>query len=251
MNLQTLRDNIVKRKATVGSWVQMPCPDSANLLAKAGYDWVAVDLEHGAISRHLLPDLFRAILEGGALPFARLGEICRQDCKAALDSGAQGIIFPMIETREDLDKAIGFCLYPDQGGKRGVGFCVANTFGQDFDAYCNSVAKDVFLVAQIEHIRAVDNLDEILSHPRLDAIMVGPYDLSGSLGVMGQLSHEKVVQALAQIQKKAVKYNIPMGLHIVSPNESEIQAKIREGYLFIAYGIDTVFLLESSKRPLI
>ena len=187
--------------ATIGTWLQFPSADVAEVMGASGYDWVAVDMEHGAFTRAILPDVFRAIERGGSTPFARIAQAELRPIKDALDSGAQGLVFPMIESREQLDRAISLSLYPDAGGSRGVGYSRANMYGRDFDPYRVDVAKDILLVAQIEHIRAVDQLDAILSHPRLDAIMVGPYDLSGSMGLTGQFDHPDFVAVMARINE--------------------------------------------------
>ena len=261
MNVHDIRDNLSKDIATVGTWLQIPSPDVAELLARAGYDWVAADLEHGSFSRGMLPDIFRAVEAGGAVPFARL-PLAEKDCiKAALEAGAQGLIFPMIENREQLDKAIDLATYPGQdtwrdGGEtaheyRGVGYCRANVFGKEFDAYRDRLAQEIFIVAQIEHIRAVENLDDILAHPRLDAIMVGPYDLSGSMGLTGQFEHKDFKAVMARIQAACVRRRARMGMHIVMPDPSELKSTIASGYRFIAYGIDAVFLWHGAERPIL
>ena len=187
--------------ATIGTWLQFPSADVAEVMGASGYDWVAVDMEHGAFTRAILPDVFRAIERGGSTPFARIAQAELRPIKDALDSGAQGLVFPMIESREQLDRAISLSLYPDAGGSRGVGYSRANMYGRDFDPYRVDVAKDILLVAQIEHIRAVEQLDAILSHPRLDAIMVGPYDLSGSMGLTGQFDHPDFVAVMDRINE--------------------------------------------------
>ena len=235
--------------ATVGTWLQFPSADVAETLGSAGYDWVAVDMEHGAFNRALLPDIFRAVALGGAAPFARLAEAEMRPIKDALDSGAAGLIFPMIESRAQLDRAINWALYPDAGGGRGVGYCRANLYGRDFDAYREGPARDVLLVAQIEHIRAVDALDEILSHPRLDAIMVGPYDLSGSMGLTGQFDHPSFIGAMERISAACARNGMIMGTHVVQPEPERLARCIADGYRFIAYGIDAVFLMRGSARP--
>lgn len=236
-------------KATVGTWLQLPSPDVAELMARAGYDWVAVDMEHGSFGRSGLPEVFRAIECGGAAPFARLPEATKTHIKSALEAGAQGLIFPMIESREQLDDAIDWALYPSHGGQRGVGYCRANVFGKDFDRYMDGVSKELLLVAQIEHIRAVENLDAILTHPRLDAIMVGPYDLSGSMGLTAQFDHPDFKAAMQRIHEACRKHKAVMGLHIVQPDPEGLAARIAEGCRFIAYGIDSVFLWQSAERP--
>lgn len=244
-----IRALMAQDRATVGTWLQLPSPDVAELMARAGYDWVAVDMEHGAFGRTGLPEIFRAIECGGAVPFARLPEATKTHIKSALEAGAQGLIFPMIESREQLDAAINWSLYPAHQGERGVGYCRANVFGKDFDAYMQGISKELFLVAQIEHIRAVDNLDAILSHPRLDAIMVGPYDLSGSMGLTAQFEQPEFVAAMQRINAACKKHKAVMGLHIVQPDPAALNARIAEGCRFIAYGIDATFLWLGAERP--
>lgn len=259
MTIHEIRARLAADKATVGTWLQLPSPDVAELMARAGYDWVAVDMEHGSFGRTGLPDIFRAIECGGAAPFARLGEASKTQIKSALEAGAQGLIFPMIESRQQLDRAIDLSVYPGQdtwraAGEtapeyRGVGFCRANVFGKSFDAYRAERAPEIFLVAQIEHIRAVDDLDAILAHPRLDAIMVGPYDLSGSMGLTGQFDHPDFKAAMARIAEACARAGARMGLHIVQPDPAELTRQIAAGSRFIAYGIDSVFLWQAAERP--
>ncbi len=244
-----IRQNIKSGLASIGTWAQIPSCESAHILASLGYDWVVADLEHAPFTRSDLPNFFRAIKLGGALAFARLADNTRENIKAALDSGAEGLIFPMIETRSMLDDAIALSLYPSQGGKRGVGYCAANIYGYEFDKYTNEEANDILLIAQIEHKNALENLDDILSHSRLDGLIVGPYDLSASMGLMGQTEHQDVKDALDLIYAKAKQYSIPMGLHIVKPDTALLEEKIKEGYTFIAFGIDTVFLYDNAKKP--
>ncbi len=259
MTIHDIRAQLAADKATVGTWLQLPSPDVAELMARAGYDWVAVDMEHGSFGRTGLPDVFRGIECGGAVPFARLGEASKTQIKSALEAGAQGLIFPMIESREQLNRAIDLSTYPGQDfwrgeGEtapeyRGVGYNRANVFGKHFDGYVEKTAPDIFLVAQIEHIRAVDRLDAILSHPRLDAIMVGPYDLSGSMGLTGQFDHPDFKRAMQRIAEACARNNARMGLHIVKPDPAELERQIAAGSRFIAYGIDSVFLWASAERP--
>lgn len=165
----------------------------------------------------------------------------------------------MIESREQLDQAISWATYPGhddgrRGGEplrenRGVGFCRANAFGKDFDAYMRDTAPRIFLVAQIEHIRAVEELDAILSQPRLDAIMVGPYDLSGSMGLTGQFDHPDFKAVMARIHEACRRHHARMGLHVVQPDPGELRRQVAAGCRFIAYGIDSVFLWQAAARP--
>jgi len=110
-------------------------------------------------------------------------------------------------------------------------------------------SKDLLLIAQIEHIHAVESLDEILSVERLDAIMIGPYDLSASMAITGQFDHPEFVAIITKIEEKAKMHDIPCGIHIVQPDRDLLLRKINEGYLFIAYGIDAVFLYNAAECP--
>ncbi len=259
MDIHAIRARLAQDEPTIGTWLQLPSADVAELMARAGYDWVAVDMEHGSFGRTGLPDIFRAIQCGGAAPFARLPVASKTAVKAALEAGAQGLIFPMIESREQLDQAISWATYPghDDGRRdgepprenRGVGFCRANAFGRDFDAYMRDTAPRIFLVAQIEHIRAVEDLDAILDQPRLDAIMVGPYDLSGSMGLTGQFDHPDFKAVMARIHEACRRHHARMGLHVVQPDPGELRRQVAAGSRFIAYGIDSVFLWQAAARP--
>lgn len=259
MDISEIRAKLAAGNATVGSWLQLPSGDVAELLAGAGYDWIACDMEHGSFGPDRLPDIFRAIQCGGAAPFARLPEASRPFIKMALEAGAQGLIFPMIESAEQLERAIMLSTYPGQDcwrvncepaqEYRGVGYCRANAFGKRFDAYRSEIAPKIFIVAQIEHIRAVENLEQILRVPRLDAIMVGPYDLSGSMGLTGRFDDPRFREIMDKIARVCKKFGMIMGTHIVMPDPAELRRQIEAGYRFLAYGIDSVFLWNSAQMP--
>ena len=251
-----IRGAIRGKKPTIGAWLQLPSPDVAEIVARLGYDWAVADLEHGSFTRARLPDLFRALERWGTLPFARVAATDMTMIKAALDSGAVGLIFPMIESRGQLDDAIAWSLYPGGAefaqGRRGVGFSRANVFGMDFAAHLDGesgLAHDLTLVAQIEHVKALVDLDGIFSHPRLDAYMIGPYDLSASMGLTGRFDHPDFLAALALIEQKAEAHGMGKGYHVVQPDEDDLQARIAQGYTFIAYGTDALFLGHGGRRP--
>lgn len=246
--IRKIKEKLRNGEATVGSWMQIPSSSVGEMLGRSGYDWVAVDLEHGQFSTHQLPDIFRAIELGGTAPFVRVAQACAKDIKQALDAGAKGLIFPMIETSKQLQNGILNSFYTPKGN-RGVGYSRANLFGKNFEEYVQKKSQDTVIVAQIEHVRAVENLDEILSVKGLDAIMVGPYDLSGSIGITGQFEHPDFTNIMDSIINKARNMNIPMGMHVVQPDKKILEKKIMEGYQFIAYGIDAVFFYNASENP--
>jgi 2-dehydro-3-deoxyglucarate aldolase len=238
--INAIRKGLASYQPSVGSWMQIPHASVAEIMGQAGYDWVAVDMEHGAISIHQLPDLFRALELGGTLPLVRLAHGHPKDCKQALDAGAGGVIVPMVETAAQLIAVRNACRWPP-AGTRGVGFSRANLFGKHFEAY-REEAQAPLLVAMIEHSRAVECLGEILAVDGLDAILIGPYDLSASMGLTAQFDEPAFIAAMERIRSLCCQANIPCGVHVVMPDTKALKLKIKEGYLFLAYSIDSVML---------
>lgn len=245
--IEGIRKKLKNDDVSIGSWIQIPHPSIAEIMGQAGYDWVAVDMEHGAISAHQLPDIFRALELGKTLPLVRLAHGEVKDCKQALDAGAGGVIVPMIESADQLRKVGDATKWPPSGN-RGVAFSRANLFGKNFDEYTKE-AKQPLLVAMIENIDALDNLDDILNVDGLDAILIGPYDLSASMNLTAQFNHPEFTKAISDIKSKSDAANIPCGVHVVSPLIDDLQKKVDDGYRFIAYSIDSVFLNYIAARP--
>ena len=243
--IKNIRNKLQNNQVSIGTWQQIPHASISEILGQAGYDWVAVDMEHGSISVDQLPDLFRAIELGGTLPLVRVANSRQKDCKQALDAGAGGIIAPMIENAEQLMMVQNACCWPPVG-TRGVGFSRANIFGKNFESY-KKEAQSPLLIAQIEHINAVNNLDEILQVNGLDAIIVGPYDLSASMGITGEFDSQEFTDIMDSIINCCKKHHLPCGDHVVQPNSKLLKKRISEGYRFLAYSIDAVFLYNSTQ----
>ena len=158
------------------------------------------------------------------------------------------MIVPMIKNAEQLELVKKTCCWPP-AGIRSVGFSRANLFGKYFDQYADE-AQSPILVAMIEHADSINNLKQILQVEGLDAIFIGPYDLSASLGITSSFDHPKFISAMQQILKLAKEYGIPAGIHVVQPSQKELLQRIDEGYTFIAYSIDAVILNRYSKNPI-
>jgi 2-dehydro-3-deoxyglucarate aldolase len=246
--IRLIREKLISGKHTIGSWMQIPNASIAEIMGDAGYDWVAIDLEHGSISTQILPDLFRAIEIKNTLPIVRLAQGHPKDCKQALDAGAGGVIIPMIESAKHLEIIQKACSWPPSG-TRGVGFSRANLFGKYFDDY-SLESQQPLIIAMIENINAIKDLPNILQVKGLDAILIGPYDLSASMGITGNFDKPEFEATMQQIHELCSKYNIPSGIHLVSPDPELLSKRISEGYRFIAYSIDTVFMNYASKMPI-
>ena len=245
--VRTIRASLRSGTSVVGSWMQLTDSNVAEIMGRSGYQWVAIDMEHGPVSLSQLPDLFRALELGGTLPLARVASPLPINCRQALDQGAAGVVIPMISSAAQLQAIINECHWPPRG-RRGVGFQRANVFGKFFDAYVQE-AQESLIIAQIEHIDAVNNLESIVAVEGLDAIMVGPYDLSASLGITGEFENKKYLETLSKILSICAKHKMPCGIHVVQPDPKMLEQRINEGYTFIAYGVDTVFLNHGAALP--
>ena len=247
MAITDIRKKLNNGGVSVGSWMQIPHSSIAEIMGQSNYDWVAVDMEHGAISVHQLPDLFRALELGNTLPLVRLAHGHSKDCKQALDAGAGGVIVPMIKSADQLRKVRDATRWPPSGN-RGVAFSRANLFGKNFNEYIKE-AKQPLLIAMIEHIDAINELDDILKVDELDAILIGPYDLSASMNLTAQFDHPEFAKAIRDIKSKSESANIPCGIHVVSPSVDDLKEKIDDNYRFIAYSIDSVILTNFLRKP--
>jgi len=241
-----LREKLSSHTPSIGSWVQLPCPITTELISSAGYDWIAVDLEHGAINLSDIDNLVRSIDMAGAISFVRLPDHSITTARKCMDAGFYGVIVPNICTKKDLrDIALNLSWPPT--GTRGVGFCMANKYGIHFDEY-KEFSQTPFLVPMIESEQGVENILEILSL-RPDAVLIGPYDLSASLGIVGQFDHPRYISAIKHISAQCSASSIPFGLHQVSPDPKSLDRLIESGCLFIPYSIDTVFFASSISNP--
>jgi 2-dehydro-3-deoxyglucarate aldolase len=247
MAITDIRKKLNNGGVSIGSWMQIPHSSIAEIMGQSNYDWVAVDMEHGAISVHQLPDLFRALELGNTLPLVRLAHGHSKDCKQALDAGAGGVIVPMIKNADQLRKVRDATRWPPSGN-RGVAFSRANLFGKNFNEYIKE-AKQPLLIAMIEHIDAINELDDILKVDELDAILIGPYDLSASMNLTAQFDHPEFAKAIRDIKSKSESANIPCGIHVVSPSVDDLKEKIDDNYRFIAYSIDSVILTNFLRKP--
>lgn len=238
--IRKIRRKMAAGKASIGSWMQIPHGSIAEILGAAGYDWVAVDMEHGSIGLNQLPDLFRALELGGTLPLVRVAEGAAKECKEVLDAGAGGIIVPNVQSPGQLIAIRDSCCWPPVG-KRGVGYSRANLFGKNFHRYAKE-AQTPLLVAMIEDIHAVQKLDSILQVRGLDALLIGPYDLSASMGMTGHLENSQLREVCKTILVLAKTRRVPAGIHVIFPSTEELKKKVKQGYLFLPYSIDSVFL---------
>ena len=234
-------------KPSVGSWLQIPSRESAYVLANQGFDWLTIDAEHALFDLQNIAAVIDVIHSKNCNALIRLPECDSIWIRRTLDAGADGIIVPMVNSLEIAMKAVEYCKYPPLG-KRGFGFSHANNYGGNFNDYVHKANDSIVLIVQIEHVDGVRNVESILSLEEIDGVIIGPYDLAGSMGFVGQPNHLEVKRACSEVLECCLKYNKVPGIHIVSTDVNQVAEVIKQGYKFIAYGIDTLFLVESGHK---
>jgi 2-dehydro-3-deoxyglucarate aldolase len=232
-----LKERLLGCELTIGSWISLGHPAIAEIMASAGFDWLVVDLEHSVIDLRIAEELIRTIDLKGCSPLVRLTSNDRNQIKRVMDAGAHGVVVPMVNSADDARQAVAAVKYPPEG-VRGVGLARAQAYGAAFQRYKEWVATESIVVVQIEHIDAVHAIDEILAVNGVDAFIVGPYDLTGSMGIPGEFGEPQFERAMQTILEAGHKHQIPSGIHIVEPDLPQLQQRIDEGYRFLAYSVD-------------
>ncbi len=243
------REALLARTPTLGAWIQVGHPAVAEVFGRVGFDWIAVDLEHGVIDLETMTNIFRAIEHYDAVPVARLPFNDPIWIKRVLDAGAGGLIIPMVKSRADAEAAMREAKYPPLG-QRGYGYSRANTHGLDFERYIGEANREIAIVMQIEHRDGIQDVDGILSVDGVDAAFIGPLDLSGSFGKTGQLDCPEMVEALSTFRAACAKHRIAAGMHLVHPASGNIQQAFDDGYTMIALGVDHALLASSAAAAL-
>lgn len=241
-----LKQKMTENRAVIGSWINSASPIVAELMATVGFDFLTVDVEHSAVDLVQAQALFQAMRSGNpqCAPLVRLAGNNYSETKRFLDAGAAGVIAPFINTAEQAHELIRAVKYPPLG-MRGVGFCRANNYGLQLQQAVATANDDTFVCVQIEHVEAVGNIDEILTVPGVDAAIIGPYDLSASMGLTAQFDHPDVISAIDSIGEACKRHQVIAGIHVVQPEAEEAVRRFKEGYRFIAYSLDITMLMNT------
>ncbi|HBV98549.1 MAG: 2,4-dihydroxyhept-2-ene-1,7-dioic acid aldolase [Peptococcaceae bacterium BICA1-7] len=245
----SLKSKLKNRELTLGSWITLGHPCIAEIMAAAGFDWLTVDMEHSAISTDQAQQLIQVIELSGCEPLVRVGKNDAKLIGKAMDMGAHGVVVPMVNSRSDAERAVAAVKYPPLGS-RGVGIARAHSYGPSFEKHLAWNNAESVVVVQIEHIDAVKNIDEILSVEGVDAFFVGPYDLSGSIGAPGQFDHPAFREALGAIERAGKMHGISAGYHVVPADRELVTDRMVNGYTFIAFSVDIIFLGDTCRKGL-
>jgi len=249
IHINPVKRALAERKVSLGAWIQIGHPAVAEMFAEAGFDWIAVDCEHSDMSLADFSNIARGMNGTKAVPFARVRENDTLAIRQILDAGAGGVIVPLVNTAEEAQKAVAAAKYPPEG-IRGFAYCRANNWGTGFDEYAKNANRETVVIIMIESKQAVGNIDGILEVSGVDGVFIGPYDMSGSYGVVGQTGHESVRNAYATVLDACARHGKAAGIHIVDPAKEAIEKAISDGFTFIALGMDTVFITGASREAL-
>lgn len=248
--VESLRDRLARGAPVIGTWLGIPHPVAAEAMASMGFAWQAIDMEHAGASVDQALACFIAAERHGCVPFARLPSADPYLARRLLDGGAQGIIVPVVQSATDWAEFARHCLYPPQG-RRGMGLSRCNRWGDDFQSYADTFQP--FLVPQIETAAGAAEAAAIAARPDVDALFIGPYDLSADLGHAGDFTRPAFHEAISTIRAACTATGKPCGIHQVAPRLDELQERLDAGFRFIAYGTDVIAMRTAlaSARPLL
>jgi 2-keto-3-deoxy-L-rhamnonate aldolase RhmA len=234
---------------TAGAWVSLADPAVAELTAAAGFDFVMLDLEHTPNSLETLTEQARAVdaAAGGAVPMARVPWNDPVRLKRVLDTGVGGVMVPMVETRAEAAAAVEACQYPPDG-RRGIAAGRAAGYGAEFAEYVSRANDEVTVILQIEAEAAVENAEEIAAVEGVDALFVGPADLSADVGALGDWEDERVQRAIERTVVAGEAAGVPVGTLASRPEAVGRWHAL--GFDFLIVGIDAFHLLDGHERSL-
>jgi len=236
-----LKQKLKNNQLTIGSWLTIANPIIAEIMSQY-FEWIVIDMEHSAITLDQCQDICRIISLNQKIPLVRLSNNDPIQIKRVMDAGATGVVIPNVNSRSDAELALKSVHYPPKG-IRGVGLARAQNYGMAFSKYKKWLSKNVVVIAQIEHTKAVKNIHQILKTD-IDGIIIGPYDISASLGSPGNFSTPQFKQCVHQILKNAIYFGKPAGIHLIPPYAKDFN-KLDKRYRFFAFSLDT--LIFSSK----
>lgn len=247
-----MRTNPVKTllksgKPTVGTWLSLGSVTAARFLARAGFDWLTVDVEHSLVNVETTTHMIASIADAGCVPLVRVPSNRHDHIKRVLDNGGFGVVVPMVNTRQEAQDAVSACLYPPFGTRSVGGSVHALNFAAAPADYYAKANDEILIVLQCEHIDAVRSFDEVYSVPGVDAVFVGPNDLAASMrDATGKPPAPDVFkQALADILAAAKRIGVPAGIHTFSIEEAK--ARIAEGWQFVAVNSELKFMSDGAK----
>ena len=240
------RARLLQGELLIGTMITLTAPEVAEIMAEVGFDWLFLDAEHSVFEARELQALLQAA--GAAMPcLVRLPVAAEVPIKKALDVGAAGIIAPQINSAAQAEQVVRMAKYAP-AGTRGVGIGRAHGYGLKLREYVAGANQQTAVIVQAEHIDAVRNIESIVRVEGVDAVLIGPYDLSASLGVLGQVDHPEVTQAIDRVTEVCRQAGVRLGIFGVSAEA--VRPYVDRGYTLIVAGVDTMLMGQAAGRLL-
>ncbi len=228
----------------IGTIITLSNPQITEMLSSAGFDWLMIDMEHSTLTIGEVQSLLQA-MHPDCISIVRIPGNDPVWIKRVLETGCDGIMVPLVNSEEEANAAVNAAKYPPDGN-RSIGVSRAHGYGAGFDSYIKNANRETVVLIQIEHINSVNNIEQILSVKGIGGIFIGPYDLSGSLNRIGDISNEKVKEAIARVKESCNRHAVSYGYFGMKPEA--VQAEIKDGCKFILVGIDFVMLAATAHR---
>ena len=252
MRTNQVKEKLKRGEPALGAWLSIPSIPSARIMARLGFDWLVVDMEHTAHNAVLMADMVATIVDAGTCaPFVRVPANSVEWFKWALDAGAWGVVVPMVNTREEAQRAVEFARYPPRGTRSIGGAFGPYGFGiTDWPEYVRAANDETLLIVQIESAPALQNLDDILSVEGVDVAFVGPNDLHAQLGLTPSSdgAEPQFMEALERIEASAREHHVAMG--IFSSNGEAATKRIEQGFQMISVTTDISSMIAEATRNL-
>jgi 2-dehydro-3-deoxyglucarate aldolase/4-hydroxy-2-oxoheptanedioate aldolase len=245
MNLN-IRARLQKGDTLIGTLITIPAPEIAEIMAEIGYDWLFIDTEHGSFDAQSAQGILQAV-DHRCPCVLRVPTNDEVWIKKALDIGAAGIIAPGVNSAEEAERIVRMCKYPPRG-TRGVGIGRAHGYGLKFKEYVAKANDDIAVILQAENTNAVENIAEIVQVPDIDAVLIGPYDLSASMGKTGRIDDAEVQAAIASVTECCRDAGMPLG--IFADSAESAAPFIEQGYTLIAISTDCLHMVQGARATL-
>ena len=242
--MKNLKDKIVSGQVIHGSWINLGSPVSAEIMGNAGFDWVLIDLEHGAGNDAIMFQQLQALESTSATTLVRIDELSRPKAQRILDAGAAGIMFPRIDNAEEAVIAASMLYYPPRGVRGMAKMIRSSGFGKAVNEYAEK-EKSMMGIVQVETVNALKNIETIAATDGIDVLFVGPSDLTLALGIFNQFNHNLYQDAIKNVAQAAKKNNKATGVLLQNINEYEMYYKL--GYRVLACGGDAAFVAKGAE----
>ena len=243
--MKNLKERIVSGKAVHGCWINLGSIVSAEIIGNAGFDWVLIDLEHGAGNDAIMYQQLQALESTLGTPLVRIDELSRPKAQRILDAGATGIMFPRIDNPGEAELAASMLYYPPKGIRGMAKMVRASGFGKTVNDY-ESMQKNIVGIIQVETINAVKEINRIAAIDGVDVLFVGPSDLTMALGIFNQFDHPNYQQAIKDVAQAAQKHGKAAGVLLQDINEYEMYHQL--GFRVLASGGDAAFVAKGAAQ---